>query len=647
MKRTKNLFLLVVSLLVACGTKPTPSRGTPTYSPTATLPAPIYQEASQPIEARVEDLLVRMTMDEKIGQMTQVEKTSIRAGDITKYFIGSILSGGDSTPSQNNPQAWQDMVTGFQTEAMATRLHIPMIYGIDATHGNGHLYGGTILPQEIGMAATRDLSLVQKIGEVTAEEILATGVPWTFSPIVAVPQDIRWGRTYESFSEDTQLVTELGVAYIRGLQTPPEGTEIAPGQTLFTLATPKHFLGDGGTIWGSSRTGNYMLDQGNMQVSEETLRQLYLPPYKAAVDSGAMSVMASFSSWRGTKMHAQRYLLTDVLKNELGFKGFIVSDWGGIDQIDKDYYTAVVTAINAGLDMNMVPNDYLNFIGVMQQAVEKKDISEDRINDAVRRILRAKFELGLFEHPYPDPIFMQTVRSDAHIEVARQAVRESLVLLKNDNSALPVDKKVQSIIVAGQGADDIGMMCGGWTMTWQGLTGNITTGTTIINAVRRAVSASTNVEYDKFGNYGGHADVGIVVVGETPYAEGQGDKADLRLSDSDIQLINKVRPLVDKLVVLIISGRPLVITDQLATADAWVAAWLPGTEGEGISDVLFGDYPFTGKLPYTWPRSNDQLPINENNSTGKTGCEAPLFPFGYGLGAAGSMPIVQPDCSGE
>ncbi len=378
MNRTTSVFLLAVILLVSCGTKPAPTQvGTPTFTATPTLPPPIYQDASQPIEARVEDLLVRMTLDEKIGQMTQVEKTSIRPGDITNYFIGSILSGGDSNPSQNNPQAWQDMIKGFQTEAMATRLKIPMIYGIDATHGNGHLYGGTIFPQEIGMAATRDLPLVQEIGEATAEEILATGVPWTFSPIIAVPQDIRWGRTYESFSEDTQLVTDLGAAYIKGLQTLPDGYQASAGQTLFTLATPKHFLGDGGTIWGSSRNGNYMLDQGNMQVNEETLRKLYLPPYKAAVKSGAMSIMASFSSWKGTKMHAQRYLLTDVLKNELGFTGFIISDWGGIDQIDPDYYTAVVTAINAGVDMNMVPNDYVSFIGVMKQAIEKKDIAEE------------------------------------------------------------------------------------------------------------------------------------------------------------------------------------------------------------------------------------------------------------------------------
>jgi beta-glucosidase len=273
----------------------------------------------------------------------------------------------------------------------------------------------------------------------------------------------------------------------------------------------------------------------------------------------------------------------------------------------------------------------------MKQAVEKKDISEERINDAVRRILRAKFALGLFEHPYPDSTYIQTVRSDEHLALARQAVRESLVLLKNDNSALPIAKDTPSIYVAGQGADDIGMMCGGWTITWQGESGNIQIGTTIISAIKAAVSPNTTVEYDKYGRFDGEADVGIVVVGEMPYAEGVGDEADLSLSAADVKVIDNVRPLVDKLIVVIISGRPLVITDQFQGADAWVAAWLPGSEGQGVTDVLFGDYPFTGKTPYTWPRSNAQLPINKNNSAGLTGYDAPLFPFGYGLGDAGGQ----------
>ena len=539
MKRTASVFLFVLILLSSCSPK---APATPSASPTPSLPAAIYTDPSQPIEARVEDLLSRMTLDEKIGQMTQVELSSIQPADVTSYFIGSILSGGDGNPPNNTTQAWQDMVKSFQTAAMATRLKIPMIYGIDATHGNAHLYGATVFPQESGVAATHDPALAQKIGEATAEEMLATGVPWTFSPIVAVPQDIRWGRTYELYSEDTQLTTEIATAYLKGLQTLPAGFKASEGQSLFTLATAKHYIGDGGTIWGSSRTGDYLLDQGNVQVDEATLRKLYLPPYKAAVDAGAMSVMASFSSYRGTKMHAQKYLLTDVLKNELGFKGFIVSDWGGIDQIDPDYYTAVVAAINAGVDMNMVPTDYMNFINAMKQAVDNKDITEERINDAVRRILRAKFALGLFEHPYPDPAFMSTVRSDEHLATARQAVQESLVLLKNDNAALPIAKNTQKVFVAGQGADDIGMMCGGWTISWQGQTGNIDIGTTILNGIKTLVSADTTVEYNPTGKFSGKANVGIVVVGEMPYAEGLGDKADLSLSDADVKTINNMRP---------------------------------------------------------------------------------------------------------
>jgi beta-glucosidase len=645
MKRTTSFLLIILILMTSCSPKSTVTpTGVPASTSTPTLAAPIYTDSSQPVDARVEDLLARMTIDEKIGQMTQVEMGSIRSGDITEYFIGSILSGGDGNPNNNNPQAWQDMVTGYQTEAMATRLKIPMIYGIDAVHGNAHLYGATVFPQESGVAATHDPALAQKIGEATAEEMLATGIPWNFSPIVAVPQDIRWGRTYESYSEDTELTTEIGIAYIKGLQTIPEGYQASVGQTLFTLATPKHYLGDGGTIWGSSRTGNYMLDQGNVQVDEATLRKLYLPPYKAAVEAGAMSIMPSFSSWRGTKMHAQKYLLTNVLKGELGFKGFIISDWGGITQVDSDYYTAIVTAINAGIDMNMVPTDYMSFIQDLKQAVENEDISEERINDAVRRILCVKFALGLFEHPYPDPSFIQTVRSDEHLAIARQAVQESLVLLKNENAALPIAKNTPKILVAGQGADDIGMMCGGWTISWQGQNGSIDVGTTVLSGIKTMVSSDTTVEYDKYGDFSEKANVGIVVVGEMPYAEGVGDKADLNLSDTDMKMINSMRPLVDKLIIVIISGRPLIITNQLSTADALVMAWLPGTEGQGISDVLLGDHPFTGKLPYTWPRSNAQLPININNSVDKTGCDAPLFPFGYGLGDAGSQPIVQPSC---
>jgi beta-glucosidase len=358
-----------------------------------------------------------------------------------------------------------------------------------------------------------------------------------------------------------------------------------------------------------------------------------------------MSIMASYSSWRGTKMHAQRYLLTNLLKGELGFTGFIISDCAGIEQVDPDYYTAVVTSINAGVDMDMCPANHITFMGTLRQAVDAGDVTQERIDDAVRRILQAKFKLGLFEKPYADPSLAGTVGSAEHRLLARQAVRESLVLLKNDKAALPIDRNVSTLLLAG--IDNSGIQSGGWTLEWQGVTENLKGATTIYSALKAAVSPDTQVHYDssgKFPLFTGTAPVGIVTVGELPYAEGVADWADLRLSAQDVEIIQQVRARVDKLVVIILSGRPLVITDQYQAVDAWVAAWLPGSEGEGVSDVLLGDYPFTGKLPYTWPRSNEQLPVNENNVDSKTGCAAPLFPIGYGLGEAGGTPIEWIDC---
>jgi beta-glucosidase len=656
-KRLVILFLLLSLTLSACGVDAdeTPiETAEPTEAPIEDFGPAIYTDASQSVEARVEDLLKRMTMNEKIGQMTQVEKNSIARGDITQYYIGSILSGGGGSPATSNmPKSWYEMVEGYQKEALATRLKIPMIYGVDAVHGHGNMMNATIFPHNIGLGAGNNPELVQKIGHATAEEILASGVPWNFAPVIAVVQDVRWGRTYEGYGEETQLVSSLGSAYIKGMQTFAEDDAASPGQTLLTLATPKHFIGDGATIWGSSRTERYKLDQGNMQVPEDVLRALYLPPYQAAVDAGAMNVMTSFSSWKGTKMHAQQPLMTRILKNELGFNGFIVSDWQAIDQIyPDDYYASVVTAINAGVDMNMVPYDYVKFIETMQQAVINEDIPEERIDDAVRRILRVKFELGLFEHPMPDASYQSSVRSREHLDLARQAVRESLVLLTNQNNILPLSKDTPLIFVAGDGGNDLGLQSGGWTLQWQGQPGNDNEGTTILSGVRAAVNSETRIEFNREGDFSEFknedgspltADVGIVVIAEKPYAEGVGDKADISLTDAEIKLITQTKRQSNSVIVILLSGRPRVITDEIPLADAWVAAWLPGTEGAGITDVLFGDYPFTGKLSFSWPRSNQQLPININNSVGKTDCEAPLFPFGYGLNYGDPSPEIL-DC---
>jgi beta-glucosidase len=634
----------VPNVPAAAPSGPTAAPATPAATPVdptpiaeaETKPIDIGEHLETPIEDRVEDLLSKMTLAEKVGQMTQVEKNSIKEEDIPALFIGSILSGGGGYPTPNTPESWAKMVNIFQEYALQTRLGIPLIYGVDAVHGHNNVKGAVVFPHNVGLGATRDPDLVERIGQVTALEMIATGIYWNFGPVVAVPQDIRWGRTYEGYSDNTELVSTLASAYIRGLQNVDGTTDLSAPTTV--LATPKHFVGDGGTKWGSSVCRMMgqpcMLDQGVTDVNEATLRAIHLPPYAAAVDAGAMSIMVSFSSWGGIKMHAQKVLLTDVLKGELGFRGFLISDWQAIDQIPGDYYGDIVTAINAGLDMIMVPYDYAAFIDGLTLAVENGDVPMERIDDAVRRILTVKFQLGLFERPFADDALLAQVGSDEHRELAREAVRKSLVLLKNEGDVLPLAKDTPLIFVAGPGADDIGTQCGGWTIEWQGRPGRITPGTTILGGIEATVSAGTKVVYDRQGNFDqvtddssnpAIADVGIVVVGELPYAEGAGDRADLALSEHDVATIDRVKERSQAVIVILISGRPMIVIEHLDQWDAFLAAWLPGTEGQGVADMLFGDYLFTGKLSYTWPRSMDQVPLSA------IGSDEPLFPFGYGL----------------
>ncbi len=599
----------------------------PTPGPTA-IPVPddaVYKQADLPIADRVADLLERMTLEEKVGQMTLVEKGSIVEEDIARRAIGGLLSGGGGYPERNTAEAWAEMVDGFQARALESRLGIPMIYGVDAIHGHNNVYGAVIFPHNVGLGAAGDPGLVERIGRATAVEMIATGIYWNYAPCIAVPQDIRWGRTYEGYSEDPDLVSALGAAYIRGQQ----GDSLAAPDTV--LATPKHFVGDGGTVWGSSTTPGYQIDQGVTDVDEATLRAVHLPPYEAAIEAGAKSIMVSYSSWGEIKMHAQEYLISDVLKGEppegLGFDGFVVSDWGGVDQIADDYYEAVVAAINAGIDMNMVPYEYGRFMDTLIQAVEGSDVSLERIDEAVRRILTVKFEMGLFDHPFSDESLLAEVGSEARRALGREAVSKSLVLLKNDEATLPLSKDAQLINVAGLGADDIGTQCGGWTIEWQGETGEITPGTTILEGIQGAVSPTTAIDYDPYGHFENPADVCIAVVGEEPYAEGQGDSASLSLPIGDIRMLRRLPDQCDRIVLVLISGRPLIVTDYIDDWDAFLAAWLPGTEGDGVADALFGDVPFSGQLPYTWPRSVDQLPLSALEENG----EEPLFPFGYGL----------------
>ncbi|MFF3503046.1 glycoside hydrolase family 3 N-terminal domain-containing protein [Streptomyces sp. NPDC003247] len=596
-----------------------------------------YLDERLPVRKRVADLLSRMTLAEKAGQMTQAERGALTAaGDIAAYDLGSLLSGGGSTPTPNTPEAWAKMIDTFQLRAQATRLQIPLIYGVDAVHGHNNLVGATVLPHNIGLGATRDPDLVRRTGRVTAAETRATGVPWTFAPCLCVARDERWGRTYESFGEDPALVESLETV-IQGLQGRADGADLDRSDTV--LATAKHFVGDGGTAYGSSTTGTYTLDQGVTEVTRQELEAVHLAPYQDAVDRGVGTVMPSYSSLdiigddQGpVKMHARADMINGVLKDRMGFEGFVVSDWQAIDQLPGDYASDVRTSVNAGLDMIMVPYVYKTFHTTLVDEVEAGRISERRIDDAVSRILTQKFRLGLFEQPYADTSGIAEIGSAAHRAVAREAVAESQVLLKNAGGVLPL-KKSQKVYVAGSNADDIGNQTGGWTITWQGSSGDITPGTTVLEAMR---AADPDLTYSKDASAptAGH-DVGVVVVGETPYAEGVGDVGnghDLELSAADRAAVDTVCAAM-KCVVLIVSGRPQLVGDRLDAVDALVASWLPGTEGDGVADVLYGRRPFTGQLPVTWPRSEAQLPIN----VGDTAYD-PQFPYGWGLTTLTEVP---------
>ena len=572
-------------------------------------------------ETEVNALLAQMTLDEKIGQMVQVDSAALKnKADVQTYFLGSVLCGGDSKPETGNTaQDWLNFVESFQNYALQTRLKIPIIYGIDAVHGHNHVDGATVFPHDIALGATGDAKLVEHAGRVTAEEVGGTGIRWTFAPCVTVPQNPRWGRTYEGYSDNTALVARLGAAATVGLQ----GRKLSADPSS-VLACAKHFIGDGGTENG--------IDQGNTVCDEATLRKLFLPPYAAAIKAGVGSIMVSYSSWNGAKMHGNKHLLTDVLKNELGFNGILVSDWAAIDQIDtNDYKNCVDLSINAGLDMFMIPNspgkpnNYAEFINDLKALVDEGKVSQSRIDDAVRRILRVKYQMGLFQSTATDPALTAAVGSPEHRAVARQCVRESLVLLKNENHILPLSKNIKHLAVVGTGADDLGMQCGGWTVNWQGSRGNVMPGgTTLLTALKQAVSSETQITFSPNTGDLQNADVVIAVVGEPPYAEMKGDREQLNLSAEDMALIAWAKASGKPVVTILYSGRPLVLDSALADSTAFIAAWLPGTEGLGMTDALFGDYKFTGKLPRVWPADNQHLRTAD-------AAQKLLFPFGFGL----------------
>jgi len=569
---------------------------------------------SQITERKIDGLLAQMTLDEKIGQMTQVRHfDDITIDEIKTKFIGSIIHTQGPTPG-NDAAEWQAKFTELQKLALSTRLGIPMFFGVDAVHGQNTYAGATIFPHNIALGATRNAKLVEAAAAITAIEARATGFNWVFSPCVAIPYNEKWGRVYEAFSESTEITTAMSAASVRGHQG-------APGQPVSLIATAKHFIGDGATDFG--------VEGGNATLSQEEIFERLLPPYRAAVEAGVGSVMASFNSLNGVPMHAHRTMITEVLKGELKFEGIVVSDWkaysrfGGID------------VINAGVDVVMaVEGDFNMYVEGVRNGVLSGVIPQERIDDAVRRVLRQKFRIGLFENPFPDISLIPKIGIHAHRDVARQAVRESLVLLKNENNVLPL-KKNATIIVAGEFANNSGLQSGGWTVNWQGMTENYAGATTILEGIRKFSSQEVLYDPDGSADYN-QADVAIIVVGETPYSEFMGDiggvmnKYQLTLTPDHQMLVEKYSAKGIKTVVVLISGRPLVVTKQLEQVNAFVAAWFPGSEGDGIAEVLFGEYDFKGKLPHSWPQS-------EEDYHGKYGPNfwddsiKPLFPIGFGL----------------
>jgi beta-glucosidase len=548
--------------------------------------------------AKADALLAQMTLDEKIGQMVQVDSGALKdKADVQKYFLGSVLSGSNSDPATGNTaQDWLKFVDSFQSYALQTRLKIPLLYGIDAVHGHNNVDGATVFPHHIGLGATHDAKLVGRAERVTAEEVAGTGIRWAFAPCVAVPQNPRWGRTYEGYSDNPRVVAKLGAAAVVGLQ----GKKLSSDPTS-VLACAKHFVGDGGTTDG--------IDEGNTVGDMTALWKIHLYPYRAAIKAGVGSIMVSYSSWNGQKMHGNKYLLTDVLKGELKFQGFLVSDWAAIDQLSPNYKNDIEQSINAGLDMIMIPNgtdktnNYVEFINDLKSLVAEGKVPQARIDDAVRRILRIKIQMGLFENTATDPKLTAAVGSPEHRAVARQCVRESLVSLKNEAHVLPLSKNLRHLVVVGAGADDLGMQCGGWTIGWQGGQGNITRGgTTLLAAIRQTVSPATQVTFSPDASDLKDANAVIAVVGEPPYAETKGDRETLTLSADDKALIAKAKTSGAPVITVLYSGRPLALGSALADSAAFVAAWLPGSEGQGMTDVLFGDYKFTGKLPRAWPQ---------------------------------------------
>lgn len=588
------------------------------------------------IEARVAELLSRMTLEEKVGQLIQADIGSIRPEDLRRYPLGSILAGGNSAPGGKafaTAQEWLALADAFHAANASRRgTAIPLLFGIDAVHGHNNVIGATLFPHNIGLGAMRDPELVGRIAEITARELRVTGAEWTFAPTLTVPRDDRWGRSYEGFSEDPAVVASYAAAVVHGLQGVPGRAGFLGEQRVLSAA--KHFVGDGGTADGR--------DQGDTRVSEAELRDIHAAGYPPAIAAGVQTVMASFSSWNGVKLHGHRGLLTDVLRGRMGFDGFVVGDWNGHGQVPGCTPTDCPASIEAGVDMFMAPDSWRDLYSNTLAAARAKRLSPERLDEAVERILRVKLSMGLIDAPKPSERALggrfELIGAPEHRAVAREAVRRSLVLLKNAGQLLPLDPR-RRIGVAGDGADSVAKQSGGWTLTWQG-TGtqpsDFPGATSIWQGLRAQVEAAGGqAELAVDGRFQQRPDVAVVVFGEDPYAEFQGDVDTLAYRPDDrrdLDLLLRLRAEGIPVVAVFLSGRPLWVNRELNASDAFVAAWLPGSEGGGVADVLLrtadGDiqHDFHGRLSFSWPARADQYTLNVGDAD-----YAPLFAFGHGL----------------
>lgn len=622
MKKSKLFLISIIAVISLTGCAKQVAPATPQVDDASQA---IYLDASKSTEERVADLLGRMTLREKAAQMVQGERGAVTPEDLEDYGLGSVLSGGGSVPGSGSIEDWEQLMKSYQEAIMSRELKIPMLYGIDAVHGHSNVKGAVIFPHNIGLGAANDPVLVKEMAKIVAEEMKLSKIIWNFSPCVAIANDPRWGRTYESFSTETSIVTALGNAYFEGLKE------------AGVIATAKHYVADGGVTFGTGNGGN-LIDRGDAQMSEEALRDSHLKPYTELVKNGVPVVMASFSSFNGEPMHSHKYLLTDVLKNELGFKGFVVSDWEAIHLLEAgvDFEDQVQLSINAGVDMLMEPNEWLKTMNAIVANVENGKIPQSRIDDAVSRILTVKFDAGLFEDPYlafeggntkaPE---VMSLGDAAYRQVASELVSKSLVLLKNEQDVLPF-KAGEKIFVLGPGADNMGIQCGGWTISWQGSADvgseKITEGTTILEGLQ-SLGEKLDITFITDKSKISQADKILLVLSEVPYAEMQGDTADMSLLGSLASPENKdaldfALAQNKSIVTLIIAGREVILGDDINQWDGLVMGFLPGSEGQGVADVLLGEKDFVGKLPMPWYKNVEDI--------GNAQAEL-LYPVGYGL----------------